>query len=29
MVAAFCAAVDWLIAVILVIEIAMGVGFHH
>jgi len=25
----FCAAVDWLVAVVLAIEIAMGVGFHH
>src|SRR5207342_3839368 len=25
----FCAAVDWLVAVILVIEIAMGAGFHR
>ena len=25
----FCAAVDWLLAVILVIEIAAGVNFHH
>ena len=25
----FCAAVDWLVAVVLVIEIAVGVGFHH
>jgi hypothetical protein len=25
----FCAAVDWLVAVVLVIEIAMGAGFHH
>lgn len=25
----FCAAVDWLVAVVLVIEIAAGVGFHH
>jgi hypothetical protein len=25
----FCAAVDWLVAAILVIEIAAGVNFHH
>jgi hypothetical protein len=25
----FCAAVDWLVAVVLIIEIAVGVGFHH
>ena len=25
----FCAAVDWLVAVVLVIEIAAGAGFHH
>src|SRR5262249_56034020 len=25
----FCAAVDWLVAVVLAIEIAVGVGFHH
>ena len=25
----FCAAVDWLVAVVLVLEIAAGVGFHH
>jgi hypothetical protein len=25
----FCAAVDWLVAAILAIEIAVGVGFHH
>jgi hypothetical protein len=25
----FCAAVDWLVALVLVIEIAMGAGFHH
>jgi hypothetical protein len=25
----FCAAVDWLVAVVLAIEIAMGAGFHH
>jgi hypothetical protein len=25
----FCAAVDWLVAVVLVIEIIAGAGFHH
>ena len=25
----FCAAVDWLVALVLVIEIAMGAGIHH
>jgi hypothetical protein len=25
----FCAAVDWLVAAVLVIEIIAGVGFHH
>jgi hypothetical protein len=25
----FCAAVDWLVAVVLIIEIAAGVEFHH
>ena len=25
----FCAAVDWLVAVILIIEIIAGTGFHH
>jgi hypothetical protein len=25
----FCAAVDWLVAAVLVIEIMAGVGFHH
>jgi len=25
----FCAAVDWLVAVVLMIEIAFGVEFHH
>ena len=25
----FCAAVDWLVAVVLVIEITAGAGFHH
>jgi hypothetical protein len=25
----FCAAVDWLVAAVLVAEIALGVGFHH
>jgi hypothetical protein len=25
----FCAAVDWLVAAVLVAEIAVGVGFHH
>ena len=25
----FCAAVDWLVAAVLLIEIAVGVGFHH
>jgi len=25
----FCAAVDWLVAVVLAIEIAVGAGFHH
>ena len=25
----FCAAVNWLVAVILAIEIAVGIGFHH
>ena len=25
----FCAAVDWLVAVVLVLEIAAGVDFHH
>src|SRR6266567_8077698 len=25
----FCAAVDWLVAVVLIIEIVVGVGFHH
>ena len=25
----FCAAVDWLVAAVLVTEIALGVGFHH
>jgi hypothetical protein len=25
----FCPAVDWLVAVVLVIEIVVGVGFHH
>jgi hypothetical protein len=25
----FCAAVDWLVAVVLAIEIIAGAGFHH
>ena len=25
----FCAAVDWLVAVILIVEIAAGVNFHY
>jgi hypothetical protein len=25
----FCAAVDWLVAAVLIIEIALGVGLHH
>jgi hypothetical protein len=25
----FCAAVDWLVAVVFIIEIVVGVGFHH
>ena len=25
----FCAAVDWLVALVLLIEIAAGAGFHH
>ena len=25
----FCATVDWLVAVVLIIEIVVGVGFHH
>jgi hypothetical protein len=25
----FCAAVDWLVAAVLLIEIAVGVGLHH
>jgi hypothetical protein len=28
-VAAVCAAVDWLVAVVLAIEIIAGAGFHH
>jgi hypothetical protein len=25
----FCAAIDWLVAAVLAVEIAVGVGFHH
>jgi hypothetical protein len=25
----FCAAIDWLVAAVLAVEIAAGVGFHH